>query len=102
MINFIIDIFSLVQIMAVGVSFVAKVVVVAAVALFPLLLLLSLLLCCCCCCRCCCTLLLYHRQPNVMVACAQAHVAQARDCIVVLIQLYNPSPAPHVPVRRQP
>ncbi len=25
-----------------------------------------------------------HRQPNVMVACAQAHVAQARDCIVVL------------------
>ncbi len=26
----------------------------------------------------------YHRQPNVMVACAQAHVAQARDCIVVL------------------
>ena len=41
-----------------------------------------------------------HRQPNVMVACAQAHVAQARDCIVV--QLYNPSPAPHVPVRRQP
>ncbi len=22
-----------------------------------------------------------HRQPNVMVACAQAHVAQARDCI---------------------
>ena len=27
-----------------------------------------------------------HRQPNVMVACAQAHVAQARDCIVVTIQ----------------
>ena len=26
----------------------------------------------------------YHRQPNVMVACAQAHVAQAMDCIVVL------------------
>ncbi len=26
---------------------------------------------------------IYHRQPNVMVACAQAHVAQARDCIVV-------------------
>ena len=25
-----------------------------------------------------------HRQPNVMVACAQAHVAQAMDCIVVL------------------
>ncbi len=25
-----------------------------------------------------------HRQSNVMVACAQAHVAQARDCIVVL------------------
>ncbi len=25
-----------------------------------------------------------HRQPNVIVACAQAHVAQARDCIVVL------------------
>ncbi len=40
-----------------------------------------------------------------MVACAQAHaVAQARDCIVVLfsIQSVNPSPAPHVPVRRQP
>ncbi len=42
---------------------------------------------------------LIHKQPNVMVACSQAHVAQARDCI---IQLYNPSPAPHVPVRRQP
>ncbi len=26
---------------------------------------------------------IHHRQPNVMVACAQAHVAQARDCIVV-------------------
>ncbi len=26
----------------------------------------------------------HHRQPNVVVACAQAHVAQARDCIVVL------------------
>jgi hypothetical protein len=25
-----------------------------------------------------------HRQPNVMVACAQAHMAQAMDCIVVL------------------
>ena len=28
-----------------------------------------------------------HRQPNVMVACAQAHVAQARDCIVVLFPI---------------
>ena len=27
-----------------------------------------------------------HRQPNVMVACAQAHVAQARDCIVTTMQ----------------
>jgi hypothetical protein len=27
--------------------------------------------------------MLIHRQPNVMVACAQAHVAQAMDCIVV-------------------
>jgi hypothetical protein len=25
-----------------------------------------------------------HRQPNVMVACTQAHVAQAMDCIVLL------------------
>jgi hypothetical protein len=32
---------------------------------------------------------IYHRQPNVMVACAQAHVAQAMDCIVVLYGLYS-------------